>query len=174
MKSDFEYYVKNNNIKKIANIISSCDYYSLGEILSYTAKYQKNEIFDLLINFKSVNLTYGNCAAFRFSCINGNEYIFNKLIKFNEIDPTLSDQFTLVVCCEKNRFEFVKKIIENKNIDPSFNQNVAIRLAKLNSSSDIIKILWKDNRVKKSLLKDDFILYDKLTKEDIINKMENF
>ena len=62
----------------------------------------------------------------------------------------------------------------HKKVNPTSDRNNAISVAAKNNHHDIVKLLWEDKRVKKSLINDNETLYDKLIQQDIQNKIKSF
>jgi hypothetical protein len=80
----------------------------------------------------------------------------------------------LEYCVRDELINLIQLLITDFNVNPSICYNGAIRTAYGNNSLDIIELLWKDKRVKKTLKNDDENLYEILIKQDIKNKISSF
>lgn len=117
------------------------------------------------------------------------------LLKNKKIDVSAEDNWAIELASTSGHFDIVKLLLDDKRVDPTDNRNWTIQatykkayydiLDSVNKKNfdifsfnneyvNIIKLLWRDERVKNSLKNDDDDLYDKLIKQDIIDKIEEF
>tara|TARA_B100000073_G_scaffold341533_1_gene343062 strand:- start:1311 stop:1730 length:420 start_codon:yes stop_codon:yes gene_type:complete len=132
-----------------------------------------------------------------YTCIKKNDIENVKLLlKNKKVDVSDEDNLAIELASTSGHFDIVKLLLDDKRVDPTDNRNWTIQstyekayydiLASLNDKKNfnifsfnnkyvnIIKLLWRDERVKSSLKNDDNELYDKLIKQDISDKIEEF
>ncbi len=116
-------------------------------------------------------------------------------LKNKKIDVSAEDNWAIELASTNGHFDIVELLLNDKRVDPSDNRNWVIQATykkayykifdSINNKNfnifsfnneyvNIIKLLWKDERVKSSLKNDDDELYDKLIKQDISDKIEEF
>ena len=79
------------------------------------------------------------------------------------------------VSIKNNNIENIIFFLNNSRFNPATNRNFGIRMAAENSFSNIVNILWNEQKVKDTLKNDDIDLYNELIKKDKIkNKVESF
>lgn len=117
------------------------------------------------------------------------------LLKNKKVDVSAEDNWAIELASTSGHFDIVKLLLDDKRVDPTDNRNWTIQstykkayydiLDSVNKKNfnifsfnneyvNIIKLLWKDERVKSSLKNDDDELYEELIKQDISDKIEGF
>ena len=153
------------------------------------------DIVKLLLKDKRVNLSVKNNYAIQASSLNGHVDIVKLLLKDKRVNPSVENNYAIRFASYNGHVDIVKLLLKDKRVDPSDNRNWAIQATykkayykifdSINNKNfnifsfnneyvNIIKLLWKDERVKSSLKNDDDELYDKLIKQDISDKIEEF
>ena len=133
--------------------------------------------------------------AFYNSIQNNDIQDIKSLLNHPKVDPCELNNWSIHLAVKVQSIEAVKLLLNDKRVDPSDNRNWAIQATykkayykifdSINNKNfnifsfnneyvNIIKLLWKDERVKSSLKNDDDELYDKLIKQDISDKIEEF
>lgn len=104
-------------------------------------------------------------------CDNNIEEIKNI---FDNISVDRTNTLVHYLCFSSSigRIDIVKLIPQD--INPSSRNNHSIISSYKNMNTNIVELLWKDQRVKNTLKNDDLSLYNKLIKEDITNKIKAF
>ena len=85
-----------------------------------------------------------------------------------------SDKDYFIYAIKTNDIFYMKLLIKKERVDPSFSDNYPIRLAFKKGYVDSIDLLWKDNRVKKSLKLRYTQIYNELMKVEVENKLVSF
>ena len=83
-------------------------------------------------------------------------------------------RFFLSFSSSNNLLDIVELLLKNKNVNPADSSNEAITFACISGNYNAIALLWNDIRVKNTLKIDNLMLYNKLVKEDIKNKVGKF
>lgn len=117
------------------------------------------------------------------------------LLKNKKIDVSAENNWAIELASTSGHFEMVKLLLNDKKVNPADNRNWTIQstykkayydiLDSVNKKNfnifsfnnkyiNIVKLLWRDERVKNSLKNDDDELYNELIKQDISNKIELF
>ena len=111
---------------------------------------------------------------------------FEILLKNKKFDPSMSDNHAIALASYYGHIEIVKLLLNDPRVDPSFDNNYAISLSynyndsnhvsynNDNNNPYIVELLWKDERVKNTLKKDNLELYNKLKKMDTKIKINKF
>ena len=76
---------------------------------------------------------------------------------------------------KSNNIEDVKLLLNHSEVNPAYKDNWAIICAYYAKHTDIVNLLWQDQRIKDTLKNDDIDLYNELIKKDKIKeKVEVF
>lgn len=117
------------------------------------------------------------------------------LLKNKKVDVSAENNWAIELASTSGHFEMVKLLLNDKKVNPADNRNWTIQstykkayydiLDSLNKKNfnifsfnneyvNIIKLLWRDERVQSSLKNDDNELYNELIKQDISDKIGGF
>lgn len=100
---------------------------------------------------------------------------FNNFNENNDIDELRILLNVFYISIKNNNIENIKFFLNNPKFNPATNRNNGIRIAAKNGFYNIVNILWKEQKVKETLKKDDIDLYNELIKKDKIkDKVEGF
>jgi ankyrin repeat protein len=111
---------------------------------------------------------------FKISYLNNDLTNFEILVKDNSIDVSEMRDYPIRHACFNGNIEIVKLLLNNKKVNPLVDYNYPIKYAFQNGHTEVVKALWNDQRVKKTLIHDIPSLHEKLTKEEIKNKLSEF
>ena len=142
---------------------------------------KNNDIPNFILLFKdeNMNLIYDLDEALIKACEYGSVDIVKILLKDERIAPDEGWNYALRIASKYGNLDVIKLLLKDKRVDPSDASNWAISqsdeftIDKLTRNS-IVLLLWKDSRVKNTLKNDDLLLYNKLIKQDIQNKISEF
>ena len=133
--------------------------------LSTVMTYFNNEEIDIKDSFILI--------MFRIACQIGHTEIIRFLLKDGRIDPAHGDNHHLQLSVLYDQYDIVELLLLDDRIDPSAQNNNAIYNAG-HRNDKMRKILWKDQRIKDSLLIYNTDLYNEFTKRDIQNNLNEF
>ena len=68
----------------------------------------------------------------------------------------------------------VELLLNDSRVNPSDDENGAIEAASHEGRNEVIELLWQDKRVKNTLQRDCIDLYNKLMKQEVKNKVNEF
>lgn len=103
----------------------------------------------------------------------GNGYV--EIVKLLLNDKRINTSHHAISCASENGYiEIVKALLKDNRIDPTTSNNYSIKHANKNNHHSTVKLLWRDSRVKTTLLSTIPELYNKLSKEEVINKLKVF
>ena len=160
-QEEFYYAIEENNIKKVSLLLKdeSVKPHAEANWAIASASYDGFfKIFKLLLNDSRVDPSDGGNFAFRQSVKNTHVCIFKLLLNDERVNP--SDNNNNAIWLANNLMP--NFLLTNT---PTF---------KYKKQSYILNYLWKDERVKNTLKKDNQELYEKLIKQDIQNKASEF
>jgi 2-hydroxy-3-keto-5-methylthiopentenyl-1-phosphate phosphatase len=126
----------------------------------------------ILLNNHEVNPSDDYNYAIQYSATMGNLIITQLILKNPKFNYKEAVHRILSNAGNGNT-EILKLLLKNKKIDPSCFSNFAINSLK-DSKKEAIQLLWRDKRVKDTLENDHPKLYDKMIKEQLQNKINNF
>ena len=96
------------------------------------------------------------------------------LLEIESLDPSYNNNIAIRLSSMYGLTEVVRKLLEDRSVDPSEALNSSISIAHDEKFYTIVQLLWKNKKVKKTLAKDDEVLYQLLVKQDIENKLRCF
>ena len=139
-----------------------------------------------ILNNNDIDPTYDDCKAFVIALENGLVEVVKLLLINPKINPSFRNNHCISIAAQEGLEEIVEILLIDPRVEPSSKHNQAISIAKHFSNFDkpakasqktyfnIIKLLWKDQRVKNTLKNDNIKLYNELKIEDIKNKINEF
>jgi hypothetical protein len=127
-----------------------------------------------LLKDKSVNPADDYNWAICYASEKGYFDLVTLLIKDKRVNPADKINCSIGLASKNGHINIVKLLLNDERVDPSDGNNWAIRDAFYFHQTEILKLLWNDKRVKISLHNHDEDLYNKLTTEEIKNKIESF
>lgn len=110
----------------------------------------------------------------RFCIINNDLNGVKMLVENNNVSPLTIQNKLLWLVCRFGSIELLEYFLLNEKVDPSSNENTCIYLANKYGLDDILKALYKDKRVKESLLYNHPSLHSKLVTECLRDKITRF
>jgi hypothetical protein len=97
------------------------------------------------------------------------------LLKSKYVNPSYDNNWAIFCAASHIKsYDMVKLLLNDKRVDPSYLNNRAFRYTDKNENIDIATLLWNDQRVKNTLDNINFEVYDKIVKENIKNKINQF
>jgi ankyrin repeat protein len=132
------------------------------------------KLLKLLLKDKDVDPSKENNYAICYSSENGYLDIVKLLIQDKRVDPSDYDNWAIGYASQNGHSDIVKLLLLDPRVDPSDCDNWAIHHANESKYFDIVKLLWNNNKVKKTLEKNDPSLYAYLIKKDIVIKLRQF
>ena len=130
-----------------------------------------NKVKELLLH-KRVNPAIHNNKAI----LEASEYGYFNLVKLLLIDPRTNPSekkngmYPISAASSNGHFEVVELLLSDNRVDPTVKYNFAIHFANIYKFSNIVDLLWNNQKVKNTLKNDDLILYYELINKDIIKK----
>ena len=85
---------------------------------------------------------------------------------------TQQDKFNEAI--RDNNIKQIELLLNDKRIDPSNLNNFAIRFASENGQTEIVNLLWSNQRIKDTLQNDNLELYNHMITKETINKLDEF
>jgi ankyrin repeat protein len=174
-----EYYIRCNDTENYKLLLLNKEYDPSS--FNYLALIQASQyghmgIVKLLLNDSRIkdNINDGVGLSISYAIIYKNNEIVKLLL--NEIifkEPSKVNSFFLTAV-ENGNFDIVKLLFKNPNINPSANNNYAINSALNKGFIKIIDLLWNDIEVQNKVKKNDFELYQTLTKNRTKEKLKTF
>ena len=100
--------------------------------------------------------------------------IIKKLILEEDVDPSVDENFAIRHFIYINDYEMVNFFLKDKRVNAADKNSMSILLAIEKEYYDIVKLLWKNENVKKSLKNDNLDSYNYLTKKYLENNLNKF
>jgi hypothetical protein len=135
------------------------------------------DFIKLLLLNENVNPSDDNYQALSRASELNHFHIVSLLLKDKRI-KNINQPESLNWAVLNGSYESVKLLVEDGRIDVCNMKNTPIKRANRESFEPeyfkILKLLWSDSRIKKTLKKDDIALYNKLKLEDLHNNIRSF
>jgi hypothetical protein len=131
-------------------------------------------ILNIFLNDKRFQVIKDSCAIVEASR-NGHVKVVKLLLKDKRFSFLSHKYWTIEGAVESGHTSVVKILLMDERFNPSDRNNHCIIYASDNPDDfEMVRLLWKDERVKQTLENDDLKLYNKLILEDIKNKIGSF
>jgi hypothetical protein len=187
--NNFEDYIEKNDVQNIQLILNKRQKYTQedqkllnwGFIHSSSCGFLK--IIETLLNNNLVDPSENNCLAFRMAAENGYLNIVKLLLKDKRVNPAVCNNNAVIISSISQHLDITRLLLKDKRVNPTDEKNQAIFILfkkhyiKKDFSiepSEIIKLLWNEQRVKNTLQNHHPYIYSHLTNIDIKNKVGNF
>ena len=128
----------------------------------------------LLLKDSEVDPSFDNNAAIGRASANGYIKILTLLLQDSRVDPSDYENAALLNACMHENIKIVKLLLKDERVDPSALHNYAIQMCEQNKYKEIVSVIWNHIKVKNTLKKHNLYLYNKLTKQDVKNKICEF
>lgn len=171
-KNELSNYIKNNDFKKINEILKNSSVEISNQDFRYACKKNYFQIVESILNYAEFSLPYSN-ESLPLSIIRGNIEVIELLLN-NKKNSRYSYDYAFYYACSHGKFKVIEKLLQNKNIDPSYRNNEAILSAYKNEYYNIVSLLWADIRVKNTLDTSNVELFNKLKQMEIKTKVKQF
>jgi hypothetical protein len=175
---EFEDAINNNNIEKVKSLLKdkkinpSCKNNLALQLVSQTGNL---DILKLILNDKRTNPSDKNNYFIQLAAESGHFQLVDFLLKDSRVNPSEDNNYAIISVYESIK-TYKKEISENKLISEEKilyvegENNVSLFL----SFSLTLDLLWKDERIKKTLANDNIQTYNDLISLDIQNKVREF
>jgi hypothetical protein len=133
------------------------------------------DIVKLLLDNPNVNPADNDNSSIKIASKSGYTEIVKLLLKDPRVDPSDTNNYSLLSSLERGHLETVKLLLNDSRVNPIGNSSLYyIVFSPHYKYKNILTLLWSDQRIKQSLKKDDIVLYNALTQQDIKNKIREF
>lgn len=165
--------IENNDVKTVALFLKdkNFDLFQNNEdpfLIAVENNYI--DIVELLMNDNRIEPSYCGDEAFECAAKCGFFTIIKTLLKDPKVNPTSS----ILYLIHNRDIEILKFIMKDNRANLTLYENFAIRTAFEKEYFEIVKILWNDKNIKKTLKNDNIELYNNLIVKDIHSKIGNF
>ena len=128
-------------------------------ILSYAIKYKQIDVITFLL--EKSNFVFSD--AILKDAVKSNDSNILKLFIYNdEFNNHMEIQYPLLTAVQYNCINSLYTLLEANKYNPAFNNNTLIHRALLNKNLEAIKLLLKEEQVKKLLINEQKELYGKI------------
>jgi hypothetical protein len=141
------------------------------EVFKRSCIFGRLDIVKYLI--KEVNPSHDDNISIKKSITNGHFHIVELLIN-NENVKFVDNYLNFIKSVINKDIKELKRLLKLPDFSPEIENNFALKQSIQNSFSEVTKLLFEDERVKESLLNNDFTFYNYLTKENIKTKINQF
>ncbi len=131
------------------------------------------DILKIFLNDERFKKIKDSCAIVE-SARNGYVEVVKLLLKDKRFSLLSHTYWTIEGAVERGHLSVVKVLLKYGLFNPSNSSNHFIIQAAANNNLEMVQLLWKDERVKDSLLKDQPDLYNKFKTLDIQKNIETF
>ena len=174
--------IENNKINIIKTLLKDLSFlpnFDDNQAFQLSARLGHIEIVELLLNDKRIDPAVVTIPQILGSpcTINSNKTNYNiveLLLKNKIIDPSIDYNYAIIYSSKFGHEQIVDLLLKDKRVDPSDHRNCSIRHSYEHKHKKITQLLWKDQRVKNTLMKDDLELYNKLIKNEVLEKISVF
>jgi hypothetical protein len=132
------------------------------------------EVVRMLLKDKRVDPSDDDDFSIIASSNLGHTSIVKMLLNDKRVNPSAKSNQAIQDSSKFGYTVIVKLLLKDKRVNPAANNNSAIISAYKNKDIRTVNALWNSNKVKESLKKDDFTIFNKLIKYDIKNKIGKF
>ena len=109
-----------------------------------------------------------------YSCVMRGHYEVVKLLIENGANPASRDNTLIQNAALADKYDIFKYLLKDERVDPTSNDNYAIVKSYEYSRDNIVKLLFNEHTVRKSLFEFNRELYNLLSKKYINYKIEQF
>ena len=127
---------------------------------------------NLLLNDKRVDPSFDSCCCIELATKYGHIDIVKLLLKDDRVN--IEHNYSFELAAEYGHINLISLFLEKDITDPSKEANQAIYLAHKEGHFNIADLLWSNEKVKSTLQKDNFNLYNIFKKEEVKNKVSEF
>jgi hypothetical protein len=165
-------------IKRLIEAEPSKTSFLINQAFTYSVRENNQELFDLLLENKKLDLLFEGQEVLIFLCRNNNFNWLNKILDLNNKkvedlikNPKSEYECLLRYASRKGATETIRTLINRYSLDPSRFHNTAIAFAYVGNKTSTVKLLWSFQSVKDKLKIEDIDLYKELL---VIDKVKDF
>jgi hypothetical protein len=144
------------------------------ELLKKAIEKKQIDIVNFILNEEEYNPFIGKNDLIGVSIEKGFDCAVKSLLLSKYFNPSFNFDVHLFDFIVGEKIELIKIVLKNKNIDLTRNENILINYADSNDMEEIVDLLFKNKKVKNTLMNNNIELYNKLNKKIISNKLGNF
>ena len=142
--------------------------------IDLTSRLGHINILNIFLNDKRFEIINDSSAIVEASR-NGHVEVVKLLLKDKRFNSLSHSNWTIEGAVESGHLSVVKVLLMDERFSPSNRNNYCIIYASATADDfEMVRLLWKDERVKETLENDNFKLYSKLILEDTKNKIGSF
>ena len=140
----------------------------MQKILKKIIRMDNEKKIILFLKNEKINPSHNNNEALIISSENGYLNSVTALFKYESVLSASNIELSFALAAQNGHIDIIKLFIKSLQLDPSLHFNWAIYNAHKNNHTHIINYLWKDQRIKKTIIKNHLNIYNEIIKKEII------